>query len=199
VLDSPLQPNRLEVFGATAVAALGAGDAAAGIAVTFGSVEAAADAQNAELARVAQRAGAVHMKDAPTLWPVYATLWRRPPSATLLTVGSLPGRLRETFAAVTRAATGARMTVGGCAVVGSFRVLVSDAPASSVATLIEALRAALAPWGGTVMVHGAPRAVRTAIDPWGPVPPDALGVMRTIKATFDPERRLNPGRFVGGL
>ena len=54
-------------------------------------------------------------------------------------------------------------------------------------------------WSGTVIVQGAPREVRAAIDPWGPVPADALALMRAIKATFDPDRRLNPGRFAGGL
>ena len=58
---------------------------------------------------------------------------------------------------------------------------------------------AATPADGDVMIEGAPRDVRAAIDPWGPVPADALALMRTIQATFDPESRLNAGRFVGGL
>lgn len=35
-------------------------------------------------------------------------------------------------------------------------------------------------------------------DPWGPVPP-GFAIMQRLKHRFDPDRRLNPGRFVGGL
>jgi len=36
------------------------------------------------------------------------------------------------------------------------------------------------------------------VDVWGPVG-DAYPLMRGLKEQFDPERILNPGRFVGGL
>jgi glycolate oxidase FAD binding subunit len=49
------------------------------------------------------------------------------------------------------------------------------------------------------MVQGASRDVRANVDPWGPVPADALALMRSIKQTFDPGRLLNPGRYVDGL
>jgi glycolate oxidase FAD binding subunit len=35
------------------------------------------------------------------------------------------------------------------------------------------------------------------VDVWGPV--GALDLMRSVKHQFDPERRLAPGRFVGGI
>ncbi|MBI2491411.1 MAG: FAD-binding oxidoreductase, partial [Candidatus Rokubacteria bacterium] len=43
------------------------------------------------------------------------------------------------------------------------------------------------------------RAVRAALDPWGPVDAGPLALMRGLKDAFDPRRVLNPGRFVGGL
>jgi glycolate oxidase FAD binding subunit len=39
--------------------------------------------------------------------------------------------------------------------------------------------------------------VLEAVDVWGPVP--SLGLMRAVKDQFDPERRMAPGRFVGGI
>ena len=39
---------------------------------------------------------------------------------------------------------------------------------------------------------------RTDIDPWGPVG-NAFPIMQALKHRFDPDRRLNPGRFAGGL
>ena len=38
---------------------------------------------------------------------------------------------------------------------------------------------------------------RQAVDVWGPVP--ALDLMRRVKDQFDPDHRLAPGRFVGGI
>jgi glycolate oxidase FAD binding subunit len=39
--------------------------------------------------------------------------------------------------------------------------------------------------------------VLEAVDVWGPVP--SLGLMRAVKDQFDPEHRMAPGRFVGGI
>ena len=43
----------------------------------------------------------------------------------------------------------------------------------------------------------APPEVLEAVDVWGPV--SGLDLMRRVKEQFDPERRLAPGRFVGGI
>jgi glycolate oxidase FAD binding subunit len=62
---------------------------------------------------------------------------------------------------------------------------------------VEALRAAAHAAGGHAVVLTAPDAVRDALDLWGPVP--GLELMRRVKAQFDPDGRLAPGRFVGGI
>jgi glycolate oxidase FAD binding subunit len=59
-------------------------------------------------------------------------------------------------------------------------------------------RAALAPLGGSLVVTAAPAAVRALLDVWGPAPA-SLAVMRRVKHELDPDRRLAPGRFVGGI
>jgi len=40
--------------------------------------------------------------------------------------------------------------------------------------------------------------LRERFDPFG-TPPPSFPIMKRLKGRFDPERRLNPGRFVGGL
>ena len=50
-----------------------------------------------------------------------------------------------------------------------------------------------------VVVERAPRAVHEVVDPWGPVAPGVLTLLRRTKDQFDPQRRLAPGRFVGGI
>ncbi|HTU68707.1 MAG TPA: FAD-binding oxidoreductase [Candidatus Baltobacteraceae bacterium] len=52
--------------------------------------------------------------------------------------------------------------------------------------------------GGTLVVDEAPPRLRAAFDSWG-TPPPAFALMRALKERFDPDRRLNPGGFVGGL
>lgn len=51
--------------------------------------------------------------------------------------------------------------------------------------------------GGSTVLRCAPPHRRTGLDVWGPVP--ALALMRRLKDQFDPEHRLSPGRFVGGI
>lgn len=71
----------------------------------------------------------------------------------------------------------------------------TDVPA--VAAAVGALRGACTRHGGALVVLDAPGAVKQAGDTWGPVP--ALDLMRRVKDRFDPDHRLAPGRFVGGI
>jgi glycolate oxidase FAD binding subunit len=63
---------------------------------------------------------------------------------------------------------------------------------------VTAARAALVAEGGSLVVEAAPAELRAAIDAWGPRP-QSFAIMERLKRRFDPEGRLNPGRFVGGL
>ncbi len=62
-------------------------------------------------------------------------------------------------------------------------------------TDLAGLRAALAAHDGSAVVvaGGGP-----GTDHWGPVP-DSFDLMTRVKDRFDPERRLSPGRLLGGL
>jgi glycolate oxidase FAD binding subunit len=51
---------------------------------------------------------------------------------------------------------------------------------------------------GTAVVTAAPPEFKRQLDVWGPVG-TSLGLMKRVKERFDPERILNPGRFVGGI
>ena len=44
----------------------------------------------------------------------------------------------------------------------------------------------------------APAAAKADIDVWGPLP-EGHAVMASLKAQFDPDNVLNPGRFAGRL
>ena len=72
----------------------------------------------------------------------------------------------------------------------------SGASVEHAAGLIADARAELARCGGSLVVQAALSTLR--VDPWGP-PPPAFPLFERLKQNFDPDRRLNPGRFVGGL
>jgi len=68
----------------------------------------------------------------------------------------------------------------------------------AVAGAVAAARAALARSGGSLVLHAAPKSVRSRVGVWG-TPPAAIAVMRVLKRSLDPAARLAPGRFVGGI
>jgi len=70
-------------------------------------------------------------------------------------------------------------------------------PAGQVGEL-PGLREALRPHDGTAVVLSVPPAALGELDHWGPVG-DSLELMHRVKDRFDPERRMAPGRFVGGI
>jgi glycolate oxidase FAD binding subunit len=52
--------------------------------------------------------------------------------------------------------------------------------------------------GGHRVIEHAPLALKRQCEVWGP-PGNDFTLMRAIKTSFDPDQRLNPGRFIGGL
>ena len=69
--------------------------------------------------------------------------------------------------------------------------------ADAVAGAVGKLRLALAEHGGALVAERIPEGLRGAVDPWGRSPTQER--MAAVKAAFDPDGRLNAGRFVGGL
>ena len=63
---------------------------------------------------------------------------------------------------------------------------------------VETLRSRCAASGGYLTLIEAPLALKQSVEVWG-YSGNALGVMKAIKAQFDPHHRLSPGRFVGGI
>lgn len=59
------------------------------------------------------------------------------------------------------------------------------------------LRAVALGHRGSLVVSAATETVLPLLDPWGNSP--ALELMQRVKAQFDPQRILNPGRFVGRI
>jgi glycolate oxidase FAD binding subunit len=198
VIDSHLQPSRLEIADAIALGALSLSPAPLAVLASFGSIEEAVTAQGEQIARLARASGGDTREIDAGVWDAYA----RPRGGgrdTTLRVGSLPGRLAGTHAAIVASLAGAACVVTGHAGLGVWHVTIPGAPPETVAEIVRRLRDDVAEHDGNVVIGGAPVEVRRIVDPWGPVAEGALELMRAVKRTFDPERRLNPGRFVDGL
>jgi glycolate oxidase FAD binding subunit len=105
----------------------------------------------------------------------------------LVRVAAAPSAL----ATVLRAADACGGTLVGRVALGSSFV---ELDPEAVAHLRERLAAS-----ASLMLLDAPASARTDDDPWGPLPPPALELMRRIKHRFDPAGTCNPGLFVGGI
>jgi glycolate oxidase FAD binding subunit len=66
------------------------------------------------------------------------------------------------------------------------------------AECVSRIRAEAVGLGGSLFVTQGSSLLPTGFDPWGDIGP-ALGLMRRLKERFDPNRILNPGRFLGGI
>jgi glycolate oxidase FAD binding subunit len=199
VTDSTLQPSRLELLDTGALAASGLPAAAAGIVVSFGSVASAVRAQQGAMTAEAERIGARVETMGPGFWRRYdrALSTARP---TVLRVTTLATRVAATLTEARAALVGAEgVTMTASPALGALRVTVGPTETSLLSATINRLRTFVADDGGGVVVERGTAALRTSVDPWGPVPAPALALMRALKQEFDPERTLNPGRFVGGI
>ena len=76
--------------------------------------------------------------------------------------------------------------------------LAFDLDDESAVDSIHRVRASAAAVNGSAVIEKAALQVRRAIDSWGDVGSTAT-LMKSIKAAFDPQSLLNPGKFVLGL
>ena len=63
---------------------------------------------------------------------------------------------------------------------------------------LQTLDTWIARWHGRRVIERAPIAVKQHCQVWGS-PGEDFALMQALKAAFDPRRRLNPGRFIGGI
>jgi len=84
---------------------------------------------------------------------------------------------------------------GGESATQATGIMTAAFPASAGERL-QQLRGELEAARGSLMVLKQP--AESNLDCWG-TSPDSLPLMREVKHRFDPERVLNPGRFLGGI
>ncbi|GAA1883315.1 FAD-binding oxidoreductase [Actinomadura bangladeshensis] len=173
VLHSPVAPSAVEYIGPGTVSVL---------------LEGVPDGVAARARQTAELLGenAEITDSAPDGWGRY------PDGTTLIDIGAPPPALPELL---TLLGPEVALTWSGS---GHGHVgLAAETPPDEVADVLGRLRDVLGRHRGHAIVRYAPEGVRGEIDLWGPVP--ALTLMRRVKDQFDPDHRLSPGRFVGGI
>ncbi|HEY2507677.1 MAG TPA: FAD-binding oxidoreductase [Streptosporangiaceae bacterium] len=212
IADSPLTPAAIELYWPDA-------DSKIGVAVLLEGDEASV-ADRAERMQalvgangqsgLARRDGEV--SDAPVAAGPFRLVRQlagvRERAGTTVRVAFWVAHLPDVLTVLRTAAAecGLGAEIGGSAGAGVLNVWVGErAPADAVVRFVAAVRAGLEmlrvpagpPSVASAVVVSAPAEVTEAIDVWGPVP--SLGLMQGVKDQFDPEHRLAPGRFVGGI
>ena len=185
VLDSQVVPSAIEVNRDRP-------DAPLTLALLLEGVAAGVDARSETVERLLG-ATATTRDEQPAWW---ATL----PGATTVKISVPIAEVANVIRAVGEAAARIGLTAQtrGSAGVGTLYVgLPAECDPPDVGRFVDAVRASCKSAGGTAVILRAPSQVRSAVDPWGPV--EGLALMHRIKQQFDPEGRLSPGRFVGGI
>jgi glycolate oxidase FAD binding subunit len=121
-------------------------------------------------------------------------------SETLIEVRTAPARVVHALGQVAQAAAEAsvRAAVRGSAASGVLHVAPATGTSpSETAAFVGVLRDEVEGAGGRVVVLTAPQEAARHMDRWGRI--GALTLMRRIKERFDPDGRLSPGRFAGGI
>ena len=134
----------------------------------------------------------------PSVWSARESLFESLPdslpdslsnqtSAFVLKATMLPTAIAQ-FSTAVRA-------LGGTSVTQAVGIMTAALPADAAAQLPALRQQFEAAHGSLTLLRQPPN---SALDPWGH-PPDSLPLMRQIKQRFDPNRILNPGRFLGGI
>jgi len=77
-------------------------------------------------------------------------------------------------------------------------ILAKDSSELDFAKIVEDLRISALELNGNLTIYSAPSKIKERLDVWGPTYPD-FRLMKAIKENFDPDKIMNPGRFIGGL
>jgi glycolate oxidase FAD binding subunit len=225
-MDSPLVPVAAEIAWPSAEAPVLLGFALEGDATAMAERSAeladllAHAARRSDLAAVpadprpARSPDRPRQRSAPEVSKDPPPWWGAGPAArsggTVLQIAFWPGDLGLVLARLRAAAAAAGLdpAAGGSAAAGVLHVAVpSAADPDSVAAFVGGLRASIGhvspagdghtPARASAVVLHAPAAVSALLDLFGPVP--SLALMRAVKHRFDPDCRMAPGRFAGGI
>ena len=167
-----------------------AGGSDSTLLLRFAGGEAAVERSRSEAASLAAAAGL-------SLDQVPQSVWLEDAVAT---PGTVVLRLVHPQSRSAQAVEGVQSLLADCrsyptAGVTIARLIAADGP---TADRVAALRGEFEAMGGALVIEQAPPELKRKLGVWGS-PPPSFPLMRALKEQMDPNRILNPGRYVGGL
>jgi glycolate oxidase FAD binding subunit len=187
ILDSQMVYTGLQVRASQ-------GDAFA-VDVRFEGIPESLEDQHARLIQVG---GGKRFESAEDVWTARQKLFAEVGSSVICKCSVLPAQIGSLCEAVFRneasAEAKARVVAQGTGIAN----VRWDAAGPVLTRVLHGLRAEVDRFGGTLIVHRCPVALKEGLDVWG-ASKDTLPLMQKIKEKFDPERILNPSRFVGAI
>jgi glycolate oxidase FAD binding subunit len=212
ILRSPLEALRLVLLDSTAVALLDDSIPAperpeAELWIELGGSHRVIERCMLELRQLASAVGTtlVRREGAEEAWGHVSNLARwLPPRYRDVTVlkAALPLVASEEFLSrAQQEAESERIALASFAQVGVGIVhlcALQGALGASFAGWVARLRQAAIDLGGTLVIEHCPADLKLSVDVWGACGDD-LEAMRKMKAAWDPQEVLSPGRFLGGI
>jgi len=207
VINSNLSPAGAELCNPQAAQTLLVRDHGPGwlLAVRAAGLPAAVERQKQGISQIVRAAGAAPLANEEPA--AGAQLFRRlrdfgrgPDSVTalLLRCSVRPSEIRDALERLQPLLEGEpRPAIVTSPASGTIRVAWREPPGALVA-LVQAIRAALAQLSGTATVERCPVEYKGELEIWDVSGAD-LALMRDLKAAFDPNGTLNPGRYVDRL
>ncbi len=149
----------------------------------------------------AENVNTLAQDEARTLWEAVADFgWNgSAEEEVLLSLGHLPSKTKSVIGAISEYCLqngySLEMAVGPARGVVKCKIA---APCNQVKNVVSGLRSIAASADGYALVEQASLQAKADLDVWGD-PGPALHLMRRLKNRMDPNRILNPGRYVGGI
>ena len=167
------------------------------IDLRFEGTSAGCEAQMEQTLRMA--AGAHRIEPPGDVWNASSTLWNGAEPCVVCKFSLLPANLKSFLDLIKNASESLHLVWRLVAqAVGAGYLRIEGPDVATLLHTVKDLRKKLEASGGSLVILRCPLEIKTTIDVWGSAG-DALPLMRSIKAQFDPTGTLNPGRFVGGI
>ena len=198
LLRSALTPSAIELLSPLAMADLGL-DRQPGLIVRFQSMAASVQQQATLLLALGQQLGLSTMSypqvTEAELWQQLAQPMVRfaQPDTIACKIGVKPSAAVAFISQLEQLASPSRTVIHAGSGLG-WLIL----PGDTRSPLIQQIRSNCMAAGGYLSLLQAPLRLKNYLEIWG-YSGNALALMKKIKQQFDPENRLSPGRFVGGI
>lgn len=169
------------------------------IDLRFEGTTAGCEAQIEQTLRLAS--GARRIESPADVWNAGSALWNGDKPSVVCKFSLLPADLGTFLSFIKKASEPLPLPwrlVAQAVGVGYLRIEIEGNDAGALLHALEDLRKRLETRGGSLVILRCPREIKSKMDVWGSAG-DALPLMKSIKAQFDPTGVLNPGRFLGGI